>query len=207
MSTGPTGLAGIQGIEGPIGVRGATGPTGIAGPAGPQGVRGPQGPRGATGPLGLDADPMRIQTALSTARGNAGAAGTYNIVFDSYSPTLINDQSTTIPGMKEELIAESVKTISVPAGTYLIRASASTNTDIGNTYIVLSSVTYNGSFTYNTLLLGTVANGSLSYIQDTHTFTNESTNVVLRQVTSAGGSYLSPSYTGTIVGVTFIKIK
>lgn len=205
MSTGPTGLAGPQGPGGPVGVRGPTGPTGLAGPAGPQGVPGPQGPRGETGPLGLDADPMRIQTVYGLNRDTVASAGAFNRSLTVYSPPLVNNVSPTIPGFTNTLVGPSVTALVVPAGTYLIRAWASTDSTVGNTFINISSVTYSGTFSYVTLLTGSIANGSLSYIHDTYTF-QSTTNVVLRQQVTNGGP-MSPIYTGTKVSLTFIKIR
>lgn len=207
MSTGPTGFAGSQGPQGPGGPRGVTGPTGIEGPAGGQGPQGLVGPRGATGPLGLDYDPMRIQTVYGTSQDAANENGQEIIrTTDQYAPLLVGDKSVAIPGL-ESVTVEGGIAIRVPIGTYLIRAWASSKSGVGNTNILLSKVeVIDGSTTFTSLRTGTTANGSVSYINDTHTFTAQ-TDVVVRQVVTTAGT-IPPSDDGsTNVSITFIKIR
>lgn len=207
MSTGPTGLAGVQGPQGPIGVQGPTGPTGLTGPAGPQGVPGPRGTRGATGPIGLDADPMRIQTVYGNARDNGLAADTYNRTLALYSPPLSDN---SIPGFTTGSVS-SVNCFVVPAGTYLVRGWASTDKYVQipsypapASYLVLSSVSTGPAYT--DLLTGTNSNKSLSYIQDTIVL-NTTTNIVVRQAVNGSSSGIPYSLDSVNISITFIKLR
>lgn len=69
MSTGPTGVQGIQGIQGTQGNQGIQGPSGL------QGQRGLQGPgRGDTGPTG-DSGPTGLESTVTGPMGNTGVTG------------------------------------------------------------------------------------------------------------------------------------
>lgn len=208
MSTGPTGLAGPQGPQGPRGSQGATGPTGITGPQGPQGPPGPQGPRGATGPEGQSAVPLQIQNISGSSLDSAGGgAGTYNRTLSIYSPTLSNNFSRSIPDFTIGTINTNppFTYLIVPAGTYMIRAWASTS--FVDSQLILSSLTIGETPTYPPLLYGTIANKSNTYIQDILTLT-ETTNIVLRQTAPSGGYIPSSTDDGTInISLTFIKVK
>ena len=206
MSTGPTGLAGPQGPQGPPGVRGPTGPTGLAGPPGAQGVPGPQGPRGATGPLGLDANPMQIQTFYSIARDtNPGSPGATIVrSIDNAYPSLINNASQMIPSMSQQNKTFSgvgvVNCITVPPGRYLLRAQAATiNTD---NYLLLSSVADGG---YTDIVKGTLAFGDVSYINTTYVFAS-TTDVVLRHNVGASGA-IAPTGQSRTATLTFVRIE
>lgn len=201
MSTGPTGLAGPQGPQGPVGPQGVTGPTGMTGIAGPQGVLGVAGPRGDTGPLGSDIDRMRIHTFQGGTGGvsatTTGSGGNNVIMYAS---------SGNIYGMNLTTAGSGTSVFVVPAGTYLIRAWVSTHIGSATSTINISSVVFTGDVgDYTILLIGTISVGSVSYIQDTHTFLS-TTNVVLRQTTSVLGT-MSPNGGGPTANVTFIKVR
>lgn len=215
MSTGPTGLTGPNGSQGSIGSIGTTGPTGITGPPGPQGDVGPIGSRGSTGPTGLSGNPVRVQNVYGYASDNAPYATTVNRTLTDFVPALDNNNtSTSIPFFAPTTVPDGVGTLnclSVPPGTYLIRAWASSSATVEANYIVLSSVTSpGGTPNYTELLIGTDAYNSKSYIQDVYTFSN-TTNVVLRHVVGASGQIPpdSPSYiiNPPNVSLTFIKIR
>lgn len=207
MSTGPTGFAGPQGPQGPPGVQGPTGPTGLAGPQGPQGVPGPQGPRGATGPLGLDANPMQVQTFYSTDRGSNTTLNTIVVrLVNTPSPELVNGASQMITFMTQQdksfAGVGTVKCITVPAGRYLIRAQASSVSLAGTNYLLLSSVATGG---YTNIVQGTVAVGDVSHINTMHVFAS-TTDVVLRQFVGGTG-FIAPEGQGRTVTLTFVRIE
>lgn len=208
MSTGPTGLAGPQGPQGPVGVRGATGPTGIAGPQGPEGVPGPQGPRGATGPLGLDADPVRIQTVLGSSTDEGVGPGTFLRTLSNYSPAL---SANSIPGFTTGIVS-SIQCLVVPAGTYLVRgwASAAPQVETQNgfpppaSYLILSAITPGP--TYTNLIVGMAANNSLTYIQDTIVLA-DTTNIVIRQFKNGSKSRIPSAVDSVNISITFVKLR
>ena len=70
VKTGPQGVQGLQGIEGPIGPQGSQGIQGPIGPQGPQGIQGPAGPQGAQGISGQPGPPGQ-----PGPRGDAGPVG------------------------------------------------------------------------------------------------------------------------------------
>jgi Collagen triple helix repeat (20 copies) len=97
---GPTGAAGKVGATGDQGATGPTGPPGVPGKTGQRGPAGASGATGATGPVGASAG------------------------YEGVTP----DAGGSIPvfGTKSEI----AKTVEVPAGTYLVSATASfTNGD------------------------------------------------------------------------------
>lgn len=206
MSTGPTGIQGVYGDQGGMGITGFTGPTGIQGAQGFQGPIGPKGPRGFTGPTGLNSTPLRVQSVSGSTVDNAvSAVSQHTRTLNTFTPDLVNGQSVTIPFFYSATV-DSKTGFTVPPGTYTIRAWATAGTNIGFSYIVLSS--FNGS-TYTELLRGTPVDSSTSYIQDTLILT-ASTDLVLRQyVTGSGGIPLQ--LTGIAPGVnatiTFSKVK
>ena len=207
--TGPTGLRGTQGPQGPvldtILQAGPTGPIGIQGQQGPQGIPGVRGPRGHTGPTGLNAEVIRVQTVFGTDNGGFGSPGTqFTRQLQTYDPSFVEGRSQTIPFLTSGNVNGVFVTV-VPPGTYIIRAWTSINFGFNYGYIVLSSVA-SGPL-YTDLLVGTQANGTVSYIHDTITLTS-TTNIVLRQfIASSGVAYLSPDYTGTKASITFIQIR
>jgi hypothetical protein len=90
------GATGPQGPTGPTGPQGPSGPAGIAGPQGPLGIAGPQGPAGIAGPAG--------------PQGPAGLSNAFA------SSTILQQ---TIIGATPTVL----RTLTVPAGNYVINAS------------------------------------------------------------------------------------
>jgi hypothetical protein len=207
--TGPTGLRGTQGPQGPVLdskiQAGPIGPTGIQGQQGVQGIPGPRGPRGDTGPIGLDAERILVQTVYGNAP-DSSASATNEIwirTLDTYEPVFVQGRSQTIPFLTSGTVT-SVDVTVVPPGTYIIRAWASVNSNLTNSYIVVSSVSAGG--VYTDLLVGTQANNTVSYIHDTIALTS-TTNIVLRQFAGTASSMLSPGYLGRKASITFIQIR
>jgi hypothetical protein len=213
---GPTGLAGVQGNQGVTGPVGGTGPAGITGRQGPQGVFGSTGPRGPTGPTGLAVKPIMIQhiygSAADTVLADIGSTTTIRTV-NTGLPAFVGTGSTTIPNFYMNTVTlGSYGTINywqVPPGTYLIRAYATANKVLNNSFIRLSVIDIPGSALGANLLSGTLVNASTSHIIDTYTFSS-TTNVVLCQIANGTGptpNSIPISSTGPNVGISFIKIQ
>jgi hypothetical protein len=224
MSTGPTGFAGPQGPQGPVGLLyvlnpdqvtyrgleyGPQGPQGITGPVGPQGPMGPAGPRGATGPLGFDVDRMQIQTVYgNTADASTiGPGALYVRTINLFKPPL---EVNAIYGFTTGTVS-GVQCFVVPAGTYLIRGWASTNSEIVASYMSPASYLQIDQVTagpvYKTLLVGIAAQRSLTYIQNTIVL-DDTANIVVRQYVN--GSTTTIPYIGDTdinISITFIKIR
>lgn len=213
MATGMTGMTGPQGPQGAAGGTGLQGPTGIAGAMGLQGGPGPTGVRGATGPLGQGAIFLRAQTIYGSTADTAGAGvnAMNNRTLSDGFPPLVNSGSTTIPylymttGSFDE---GSITYIVVPPGTYLIRAYATANAGLNLSRISVDSLNSPpGSVVYTPLLVGTSADTNTSHICDMYTF-SAPTNIVLRQLTNAGGTVTIPLSTlGPNAGITFVKLQ
>ena len=138
---GPQGAPGVDGkpgIQGPIGLRGAPGP---AGPQGIQGPRGPAGPAGSRGPAGADgrdgssASPL-VVTSSNTRRvfldNNKEPAITVDGVNVSAES---NDPGLYLYGCEEDASlspCEPSGSVTVPSGSWLIRADLNGGSDAGN---------------------------------------------------------------------------
>jgi hypothetical protein len=116
MSWNARGLQGPAGAPGPKGEQGApgtTGPAGERGPAGPQGAAGERGPAGPAGRDGRDGhDGREGPDGHPGPPGLRGPSDAYNSETDGGSPL-------SLPG---DLQTVTVRTVSVPAGAYLVLA-------------------------------------------------------------------------------------
>jgi len=107
---GPMGFPGLNGVDGlpgpagPQGPAGASGAPGLAGPAGPQGPAGAAGPPGGPGPAGAPGAP-----------GPQGPPGPS----DAFAPS-----SFTVPSTPLSASPSAVASIDLPAGAYVLLASA-----------------------------------------------------------------------------------
>lgn len=166
-------MYGPQGQAGPTGLTGPTGITGMQGPQGNPGPTGPRGPYGATGYRSRDGPSLgpALQTyyTVDGPTGPTGAAGSYIVVNvgATANPPTTGGVSKYIFGLSTTTLGGK-PSFSVPAGNYLIRATAASavTTDVNvYNYLVLSSVDASGNNASN-LVTGTTAYyGANTYLE------------------------------------------
>lgn len=111
---GPAGTTGATGPAGPAGPAGAQGDTGAAGPKGDKGDKGDTGATGATGAQGIQGPPG---TPATTPPGGSGVA---------YAAS---HSGATDPNLPVDTNPTTLLTKHLPAGTYVINARVSLQTD------------------------------------------------------------------------------
>ena len=114
---GPRGIAGQQGIQGPVGPQGIQGPqgmTGTIGPQGPQGFAGTPGTPGAQGPIGLTGNTGSTGgiglTGATGAIGPQGPAGSGGGTFAITQKMITNNGAGTytVPANVNYIIVELI---------------------------------------------------------------------------------------------------
>lgn len=143
--TGPQGPSGATGPQGPQGETGATGPQGPEGPQGFQGEVGPQGPEGQQGLEGSEGPegPEGPQGPQGET-GPQGPASGGTVYID------LNAGANQVNG------TETVASITVPAGKYLVQAKAWVDQTVGSESFVLCALSDLGVFDGTRLNASTV---------------------------------------------------
>jgi len=215
--TGPTGYTGARGPtgftgpQGPVGFAGPTGATGLTGVKGIQGPVGPQGPRGMQGLAAYTA-----QTLVQTFANYDGvsALGTGSAVTRLFSSNATNNAPALSAGLSSTIYGLSVtanSTFIVPAGNYMIQASASISSNITtSSWLYLTTVTSAVDSTpVTTLAIGPeVVGRGLASVEGAFGFSS-ATYIQLRHSNAgASGNLIGPSNASgypTVV-LSFLKI-
>lgn len=146
--TGPQGPEGPLGPTGPQGPQGDTGSTGPQGPQGIQGIQGVQGEQGETGTTGAAG-----ATGPQGGIGPQGPQGETGPQGPASGGTVYIDLNA---GPNQVNGTETVASITVPAGKYLVQAKAWVDQTVGSESFVLCALSDLGVFDGTRLNASTV---------------------------------------------------
>lgn len=150
VSVGTEGPQGAPGVDGEPGSQGPIGLRGAPGPAGPQGIPGPRGPAGADGRDGSSASPAVFTSSITRRVFLVLVDGNLEPVI-TVDEVNVSAESLTEPGLNlfncvsygddeddEGSLSgcEPSGSVTVPSGSWLIRADLNGGSDAGNPSIV-----------------------------------------------------------------------